>query len=123
MQPQGILSQFEALIGKPRDVPPIHPRGVTGLCRALLEVEAEFGRVRPRRHKMRSAERGKKIVERRLVGQVDGRESQAPFVVIATEQVVVAHAQIKQVPRRDARRVVIVVCRSRSRKADARRTI
>ncbi len=92
MQVEGILSRFEALIRKPREVPPIHPRGVTSLSRAVLEVEAQFGRIRPRRHKMRSAECGKKIVQRHLVRQVDGRESQTPLVVVAMEEIVVSNA-------------------------------
>jgi len=58
---------------------------------------------------MRSAERGKKIVQRHLVGQVDGREPQAPLVTVAMEEVVIANAGIEQVARVDARRIVIVI--------------
>src|SRR5882672_10419712 len=115
MQVEGILSRFEALIRKPREVPPIHPRGVTSLFRAVLEVEAQFGRIRPRRHKMRSAERGEKIVERHLVGQVDGRQAQTPLVTVAMEEVIISNAGIEQVARVDARRIVIVILRSRCR--------
>ncbi len=109
MQVEGILSRFEAPIRKPREVPSIHPRGVTSLFRAVLEVEAQFSRIRPRRHKMRSAERRQEIVERHLVGQVDSREPQAPLVAIAMEEVVIANAGIEQVARVDARRIVIVI--------------
>ena len=115
MQVEGILSRFEALIRKPREVPPIHPRGVTSLFRAVLEVEAQFGRIRPRRHKMRSAEGGQEIVERHFVGQVDGREPQAPLVTVAMEEVIISDAGIEQVARVDARRIVIVILRSRWR--------
>src|SRR6266446_10149727 len=115
MQAQGILSRSEALIGKTREVPSIHPRGVTSLSTAVLEVEAQFSRIRPRRHKMRSAERGQEIVERHFVGQVDGREPQAPLVAIAMEEVVVSNAGIEQVARVDAWRIVVVILRSRCR--------
>ncbi len=79
------------------------------------EVEAELRSVRPWRNKVRSAERGQEIVQCRLVRQVDDREAQAPLVVVAVEQVIIAHAGIKQVSRVDAGRIVIVVLRSRRR--------
>src|SRR6266852_6126894 len=123
MQAQGILSRSEALIGKPREVPSIHPRGVTSLSTAVLEVEAQFSRIRPRRHKMRSTERGQEIVERHFVGQVDGREPQAPLVTVAMEQVVVADAVIEQVARVDARRIVIVILGTWRRYLEPRRPV
>jgi len=83
------------------------------MFRAVLEVEAQFDRIRPRGHKMRSAESGQEIVERHLVGQVDGRKSQAPLVTVAMEEVVVPNAGIEQVARVDARRIVIVILRPR----------
>src|SRR5712664_1061678 len=86
-----------------------------GMFRAALEVEAEFGRIRPRRHKMRSAERGQEIVERHLIGQVDGREPQAPLVTIAMEEAAVSTAGIEQVARVDAWRIVVVILRSTCR--------
>src|SRR6266852_5618605 len=110
MQAQGILSQFGAL-KPPRGSSNSSSRGY-GMFRAVLEVEAEFGRVRPRCHKMRSAEGGKEIVESHLIGQVDGREAQAPFVAVAMEEVIISHAGIEQVARVDARRIVVVILRS-----------
>jgi hypothetical protein len=44
---------------------------------------------------MLSAERGEEIVKSHLVGQVDGRESQAPLVTVATEEVVVSNTGIE----------------------------
>ena len=64
---------------------------------------------------MRPAERGKEIVKCGLVRQVDDREAQAPLVVVAAEQVIIAHAGIEQVTRLDARRIVIVILCSWSR--------
>ncbi len=53
------------------------------LSRLWLEVETQLRRVRPRRDKVRSAKRGKEVVERSLVRQIDGGEAQAPLVAIA----------------------------------------
>ena len=90
---------------------------------SCLEVEAELRSVRPRRNKVRSAERGQEIVQRGLVCQVDDREAQAPLVVVAVEKVIIAHAGIEQVTRSDARRIVIVVLRSRSRYLESSRPV
>jgi len=90
---------------------------------SYLEVEAELRSVRPWRNKVRSAERGQEIVQRGLVRQVDDREAQAPLVVVAVEQVIIAHAGIEQVSRVDAGRIVIVVLRSRRRYLEPRRPV
>ena len=86
-------------------------------------MEAEFRRVRARRHKVCAAERRQKVVESNLVGQVDDREPQAPLVTVAVKQIVVTGANVEQVSRGDARRIVIVVFRSGRREADARGSV
>ena len=70
---------------------------------------------------MRTAERRKEIVERFLVRQVGDRHSRAPSETIAMEQIVVAHCQVKKVPRRDPRRILVVILRALRRNADPRR--
>src|SRR4030095_12106723 len=72
---------------------------------------------------MRAAEGRKKVVECNLVGHVDYREAKGPFVAIAVKQIVMTRADVKQVPRRHAGRVMIVIFGSWSRKANARRSI
>jgi hypothetical protein len=51
----------------------------------------------------------KKVVQRRFVRQVDDREAQTPFVPVTAQKIVIAHAGIKQVPRHNAMRIVVVV--------------
>ncbi len=80
-----------------------------------LEVERHLRRNRSRRHIMCSAKRRKEVVERVLVRQVDCGELETHFVLIATEQVVMSDRNIEKTPRRDARRVVVVVLRTRCR--------
>ena len=72
-------------------------------------MEAQLGRVRSRRHKMRAAERRQEVVHRGLVGQINDGEAQAPLVAVTLEKIVIAHGCIKQVPRFDARGVVVNV--------------
>src|SRR6267143_6935549 len=91
-----------------------HSHNAARPCQSILarsrvgsEVEAEFGRIRPRRHKMGSAERGQKVVQCGFIRQVDGSETQAPPVAVTVEKIVVAHCHIKQMPRFDARRVQV----------------
>jgi len=57
----------------------------------MLKVKAQLCRVRARRHIVRSAERRKEVVQGFLVGDVDRRQSQAPAIPVALEQVVVAN--------------------------------
>jgi hypothetical protein len=58
---------------------------------------------------MCAAERGQEIVKRGFIGYVNRSELQAPLVFVVVEQVVVAETDIKQVPRRDAGRIMVVV--------------
>ena len=80
-----------------------------------LEVKAQLRRVTSGRNKVRPTERGQEVVKRGLVRQVDDRESQAPLVAVTVEEVVIPHAGVKEVARVDARRIVIVILRSRRR--------
>ena len=72
-------------------------------------MEAQLRRQRARRHVVRSAEGGKEVIERHLVGHVDGRKPQAPLVTVAVEQVVVAHRDVEQIARCDAGRIVVII--------------
>ena len=76
-----------------------------------LEMKTEFGVIRPRCDKVRPAERGEEVIECRLVRQVDDREAQAPLEAVAPEQIVIAHAGVKQVARNNARRIVVLIKR------------
>src|SRR5277367_4185351 len=76
---------------------------------ADLEVEAELHGFRPRRHVVRAAERREEVIQRGLVGDVDGRKAQAPLVPIAMEQIVVAHRDVEQIAWCDAWWILVVV--------------
>ena len=80
-----------------------------------LEVEAHFCGVRPRCDEMRATERGQEVVQRGLVRQVYDREPEAPLVTVTMEQVIIAHAGVKQMAWCHTRRIVIVIFRSWSR--------
>ena len=58
---------------------------------------------------MRPAEGRQEVIQRQFVGDVDGGKRETPFVTFAFEQVVVAHCNIEQVARRNARRIVVVI--------------
>ena len=70
---------------------------------------------------MRAAEGGKKVIQRVLVGDVDGRHVEVHLVAIGVEEVVLADGGVEKVPRRNALRVLIVVSRIWSRDADQTR--
>src|SRR5208283_5610829 len=57
----------------------------------VLKVEADGYRQRARGDVMRPAEGRKEVIERILVGQIDGRQAKAPFALLAVEKVVVSH--------------------------------
>ena len=78
-------------------------------------MEPKLSRQRARRHIVRPAEGREEVIQRRFVGDVDGGKRKTPFVMIAFEQVVVSHCNVKQIARRDAGWIVVVVLRSRSR--------
>jgi len=58
---------------------------------------------------VRAAERGQEVVERGLVGDVDGGDLEAPLVLVGVEQIVISHADIEQMAGSDAGRVTVVV--------------
>jgi hypothetical protein len=45
---------------------------------------------------MSAAEGRQKIIQRPVVGPIDGGEGEAPFVAFSVEKIVVAHGQIKE---------------------------
>ena len=71
---------------------------------------------------MRAAERRQEVVESNFIGQIDYCKPCAPEVTVTVKQIVVTGADVEQVARRDAWRIVIVIFRSGGRKADARRS-
>jgi hypothetical protein len=75
----------------------------------LLEVESDLRRQCTRRNVVRAAEGGKKVVQSVLVCDVDGRELETHLVFISAEQVVMSDGNVEKAPRRNARRVLVVV--------------
>ena len=66
-------------------------------------------------HEVRTTEGRQKVVECGLVGQVDDGKSQAPPIVIAVKEIVIADCSVKQMPRRDAGWIMVYVERADSR--------
>ena len=81
-------------------------------------MEADRRRDGARRNIVRSAEGRKEVVERLFVGQVDHRQTRAPLVLVAVEDIVVSDRDVEEIARRDARRIVVVVLRARRGNAD-----
>src|SRR5579862_2703236 len=86
-------------------------------------MEPERCRQRPRRDVMRPAERRQKVVQRVVVRHVDRLKSQTPLEAVPAKQIVVAHRHIKQIPRRDARRIMVVILRAWLGNTEQRRPI
>jgi hypothetical protein len=63
-------------------------------------------------NKMRPAEGGKKIVERRFVCEVRHGETQIGLVTVRVKQIVIADGGIEHISRCDARRILIVILRA-----------
>ena len=76
-------------------------------------MEPQLHGVRPWRDKMGSTEGGKKVIERRLVCQINNVGLQAPLVSVTVEEIVVAHCYVKKASRRYPWRVMVVVLRPR----------
>ena len=74
-----------------------------------LEVEPEFRRICSWSHEVCPTKRRQKVVERRLICQVNNGKPQAPLIVIAVKEVVIADGSVKQMPRRDARWIMVDV--------------
>src|SRR4029077_17348282 len=117
------------LIGPPRIDPSMHFRTIRaksyprrsarprhpGATTVDLKVESKFACIAARRDEVGSAEGGIEIVKGELVGQVYDRKAQAPLVTVCMENVIVAHADVKQVAGRDSLRVLVVILRPRRR--------
>src|ERR1019366_1366839 len=74
-----------------------------------LEVEAELGSQRPGSDVVRAAEGGEEVIECDLVGQIDRRQTKAPFVAIAAEEIIVSDGKIKKAAWGHGRRILVVV--------------
>ena len=84
-------------------------------------MKAEFHGFSSRRDVMRAAKGGQEVVERHLVRDVDDRKAQAPLIPVAVEKVVFAEGDVEEVARLYARRILIVIFRSRRRDLEQRR--
>jgi hypothetical protein len=56
-----------------------------------LEVKPDLSRQGARRHIMRSTEGREEVIQRQFVGDVNGGKRQTPLVMVALEQIIVAH--------------------------------
>jgi hypothetical protein len=45
-----------------------------------------------------SAEGGKKVVQREVVSQIDGRQASTPFVPLGVEKVVMPDGEVEEIP-------------------------
>src|SRR5579862_4941921 len=106
-------------IDKPEAVRDFVEDRLPGRCE--LEMEAEFGGVRTRRHKMRAAERGQEVVQCFLIGQIDDREPGTPAKAVAMEEIVVANRHVEKISGLNTRWIGVVVLCSGSWYADTRR--
>jgi hypothetical protein len=75
----------------------------------LLEMEADRPADGARRDVVRATESGEEVVEREVVGQVDYFHASTPLVTVTTEDVVIAHSEIKQIALLDSRWIFIVI--------------
>ena len=69
----------------------------------------EFAGERTWRDVMRSGESGEEVIERVLVGDIDGSEPEAPLVPFTVEEVVYAERDVEEASGSDARRVLVVI--------------
>src|SRR3954451_8705017 len=83
-------------------------------------IPAERHLVAAGRYPMRTAEGGKKVVERRLIRDVECRELDIRSDLVPVEDIVDSDADIEQIPRCNTRRIVVGIERSRSRNRQAR---
>jgi hypothetical protein len=67
---------------------------------------------------VRSAEGGEEVIERVFVSNVYSGKTEAPFVFVAAEQVVVTDRSVEKTAWRNPRRVLVVVLGVGSRNAD-----
>ena len=66
---------------------------------------------------MRTAKCREEIIQRVLIGEVDDFDTRTPLIAIAVKDIVMPDGQVKKIAGRDARRIMVVVFRSRSRNA------
>ena len=78
-----------------------------------LEVETYLSRHSARCDVVRAAEGGEEVVQRVLVGDVHGRQAQAPLVLVAVEEIVLADRRIEEAALLNARRILVVVLGAR----------
>src|SRR5271154_6640839 len=78
-------------------------------------MEAYLGRQGARCDVVRAAEGGEEVIESVLVGDVDACETEAPFVFIAIEEIVLADRGVEEAALLNAWRVLVVVLSTRSR--------
>ena len=78
-------------------------------------MEGEFRCQRTRCDIVRAAEGGKEIVKRSLVRDIHACHLETPLVAIAIEEVVVSDRSVKEIPLPNARWIMVVIARARSR--------
>lgn len=83
--------------------------------RKASEVKSEFSSQRSWAYIVRAAEGGEEVVERVLVGKVDGLEACAPLVFVAVEEIVIANGCVEEIPGSDSCGIVVRVLRVRRR--------
>jgi hypothetical protein len=78
-------------------------------ARFRLEAQDDLRRESPRRDVVCAAERGKEVIQRVFIGDVDTGQLQAPAVCVAFEEVVIADGRVEETPRSNARWAVVVI--------------
>src|SRR6266550_5198361 len=91
--------------------------------RCLLEVKPNLCRHRSRCHVVRSGEGGQEVVERDLVGDVDGCDLKAPLVFLTAEKVVIADRDVEEMAGSDALGIAVVILCPRSRNRNQSRSV
>jgi hypothetical protein len=92
--------------GSRRIISPVGSEGQTiALVASALERHSRLHLKRPRRYKVRPAERREEIVERDL----DASEAKRHLRVFSTEQIICADAEVEQAAWSDARRICVIV--------------
>ena len=76
-------------------------------------MEAQFRRQCAGRDVVGTAKGGEEVVERVLVGEVDGGEMKAPLLLVAVEEVVFADGSVEEATRGNPLRIGVVVALAR----------
>jgi len=77
-----------------------------------LEVKADLAGNGTRRYVVRAAKRREKVVQRIFISEVDDRQTSAPLMTIAVEQIIVTNGDVEHMPRGDTRRIVVIILSS-----------